>query len=109
MVQRRSSVRDIEKGDADLEDECLNTQPGFRVQKISLDLLEIGDMVRVPNGSMPPADGTIVRGEESAFDESSLTGESKPVRKNVGDAMFMGTINKANPVDVEVIEELLKG
>ncbi|OSX60168.1 hypothetical protein POSPLADRAFT_1147688 [Postia placenta MAD-698-R-SB12] len=72
------------------------------VQRVDAELLEVGDIVRVQNGSTPPADGTIVAGNDGAFDESSLTGESRLVKKNVGDKIFLGTINKAGVVDVRV-------
>ncbi|KIJ11797.1 hypothetical protein PAXINDRAFT_118721 [Paxillus involutus ATCC 200175] len=76
--------------------------PGFKVEKVSVDLLEAGDIVRVLNGATPPCDGTIVSGSETSFDESSLTGEAKPIKKKVGDQVFLGTINKAKSVDVRV-------
>lgn len=68
---------------------------------IPVDNLEFGDVVRVRNGASPPYDGTLVEGR-SQFDESSLTGESKPVTKEVGDDVFSGTINQADPVSVQV-------
>ena len=37
-----------------------------------------------------------------AFDESSLTGESKLVKKESGDKVYVGTINKGSVVDVRV-------
>ncbi|KAI4090238.1 MAG: hypothetical protein LQ344_004864 [Seirophora lacunosa] len=70
-------------------------------QKISVDLLEIGDVVVVPHGSSPPADGTVVAGS-SKFNESSLTGESRDVSKDVEDVVFAGTVNTGNPIHVEV-------
>ena len=71
------------------------------MQRIGVDLLEVGDVVRVQNGSTPPADGVIVSGE-STFNESSLTGESRPVKKTLGDQVFLGTINNAQVVDVRI-------
>jgi Cu+-exporting ATPase len=68
---------------------------------VGADLLDFGDVVRVPHGSSPPADGIVVRGE-TVFDESSLTGESKPVKKVKGDALFAGTVNKDGPVLVRI-------
>ncbi|RYP10822.1 hypothetical protein DL764_000444 [Monosporascus ibericus] len=68
---------------------------------IQLDLLDFGDVVRVPYGASPPADGIIIQGE-SNFDESSLTGESHPVKKRLGDEVFSGTVNKDAPVLVQV-------
>ena len=72
--------------------------------RVSPDLLEIGDIVRVLHGSSPPADGTLVNVSDdlASFDESSLTGESKSVRKDVGDQVFVGTINRGAVVDVRV-------
>lgn len=66
-----------------------------------MDLLEVGDIVRVQNGATPPVDGLVVSGE-SSFNESSLTGESRPIKKVVGDQVFLGTLNTARVVDVRV-------
>lgn len=92
---------DIEKGDASIETEVQLSEPGSRVQKISAEFLEIGDIVRVPSGSTPPMDGTVAFGE-SLFDESSVTGESKPIKKCPGDRVFLGTINVGRVVDVRI-------
>ena len=73
-----------------------------KVEKIPADLLEVGDVVRVPPGATPPADGTIVSSEATNFDESSLTGESRNVVKTTGDHIFVGTINKLRMVDMRV-------
>ena len=92
---------DVEKGFHD-KDESLPTTGSFEVQKVHVDLLEVGDIVRVPAGSTPPADGTVVSNEETYFDESSLTGESREVKKSKGDQVFVGTINKLRMVEVRV-------
>lgn len=68
---------------------------------VPIDQLEIGDVVRVANGASPPYDGIMVEGE-SRFDESSLTGESKPVSKKAGDDIFSGTTNQANPITMKL-------
>ncbi|CAP83035.1 putative copper-transporting ATPase [Penicillium chrysogenum] len=68
---------------------------------VPIDQLEFGDVVRVAKGASPPYDGTVINGE-SQFDESSLTGESRPVSKSIGDEVFSGTVNQANPVLVRV-------
>ncbi|KAI9456141.1 hypothetical protein BJY52DRAFT_600935 [Lactarius psammicola] len=92
---------DIEKGDASAETVVQLSEPGSRVQKISADFLEIGDIVRVPSGSTPPMDGTVASGQ-SLFDESSVTGESKPIKKYPGDRVFLGTINVGKVIDVRI-------
>jgi P-type Cu+ transporter len=66
-----------------------------------VDLLDYGDVVRVPYGASPPIDGKIVHGE-TAFDESSLTGESMLVTKAVGDQIHSGTVNKGSPISMEI-------
>jgi Cu+-exporting ATPase len=77
----------------------VDAQNGDR--KVATDLLEIGDVVRVHHGTSPPFDGTILEGN-AIFDESALTGESRPVKKQVEDTVFSGTINKAQPVQIKI-------
>ncbi|KAJ5240034.1 hypothetical protein N7468_004653 [Penicillium chermesinum] len=72
---------------------------GQRTRQISADLLEIGDVVRVPQGGSPPCDGHVIEGE-ACFDESSLTGESRPVKKSVGEEVFSGTMNNGGPISI---------
>lgn len=100
QVDSYSSNADLEKGASENGD--LAVVPGLKVVKVSVDLLEVGDIVRVLNGATPPSDGTIVSGADTSFDESSLTGESRPTKKKVGDRVFLGTINKAKAVDVRL-------
>ncbi|KAI9043684.1 putative copper resistance-associated P-type ATPase [Aspergillus affinis] len=75
---------------------------GDEIQRTGLDLLEIGDMVSIPHGSSPPADGTLVDDGSYQFDESSLTGESKPVKKSSGDPVYTGSVNVGQPVKIKV-------
>ena len=94
-----SFTQDINKS----EDPSHPSITGTEVQIISVDLLEVGDIVRVPPGASPPADGTIVSLDATTeFDESSLTGESRNVSKTTGDRVFIGTINKLRLVDMRV-------
>lgn len=93
---------DVEKGSCGSDNGNLSVAPGQKLEKVSIDLLEVGDVVRVLNGSSPPCDGTIVSNAEALFDESSLTGEAKLVKKRNGDQVFVGTINKSKVVDIRV-------
>lgn len=68
---------------------------------VPVDQLEHGDVIRVPHGASPPADGVIIIGQ-TKFDESSLTGESWLVRKGEGDGVFAGTVNQSSSVTVQV-------
>ncbi|HMO05334.1 MAG TPA: heavy metal translocating P-type ATPase [Kiritimatiellia bacterium] len=68
---------------------------------LGIDALVVGDRVLVRPGERVPLDGEIVLGE-SALDEASLTGESMPVTKRVGDPVFAGTINTSGGLEVAV-------
>ena len=62
--------------------------------------LTIGDRVVVRAGERLPADGRVVAGE-SSVDQAPITGESLPVAKTVGDAVFAGTINGDGSLVIE--------
>ncbi|WP_224277902.1 heavy metal translocating P-type ATPase [Nocardioides lacusdianchii] len=62
-------------------------------EEVTLDQVEIGDMLRVRPGEKVPVDGLVEDGK-SAVDESLVTGESMPVTKNVGDNAIGGTLNQ---------------
>jgi heavy metal translocating P-type ATPase len=92
------------KGDSDQSTEKSEMSlPPTNTETVNVDLLEVGDVVRVLRGASPPADGRIVEGD-STFDESSLTGESRPISKSLGDQVFAGTVNTGKPISVRVSE-----
>jgi len=57
----------------------------------------LGDVLRVSPGEVVPADGILIE-NASALDESLLTGEARPVEKNIGDRVYAGTHNILNPL-----------
>ncbi|HEY6917496.1 MAG TPA: copper-translocating P-type ATPase, partial [Allosphingosinicella sp.] len=59
---------------------------------IPLDLVRVGDRLRVKPGEAVPVDGVVAEGA-SAVDESMLTGEPLPVEKVTGDPLTGGSIN----------------
>ena len=61
-------------------------------EKIPVEKVEIGDILKVLPGESIPTDGTIIAGETS-IDQSTLTGESLPVDKKENDKVFSGTTN----------------
>ena len=71
------------------------------VGKVPVDTIEVGDIILVSHGASPPCDGMLLDGEGS-FDESSLTGESRLIRKGIGDDLFSGTINQGSPIIMRV-------
>ena len=61
---------------------------------VGVDDVQIGEIVAVKAGQSVPLDGVIVEGN-GAIDESTITGESIAVEKNVGDKVIGATINKS--------------
>ncbi len=62
-----------------------------------------GEWVRVLPGEKIPVDGDVVSGT-SAVDESLLTGEATPVRKEVGDRAIASTLNQTGAIAIEITE-----
>ena len=60
--------------------------------EVSIDSIELNDILRVKPGDKIPVDGVITEGE-SSIDESMITGEPIPVSKIKGDKVSSGTIN----------------
>ena len=72
-------------------------------KEISVDVsqLKIGDIIRVRPGENFPVDGEIIEGQ-SAVNQASITGESLPVDKGVGDEVYAGTQNLSGGIEVRV-------
>lgn len=63
--------------------------------------LKINDIIIIQAGENIAADGIIISGE-SRVNESLLTGESKPIQKNIGDEVIGGTTNEFGKLEVKV-------
>jgi len=70
-------------------------------ERISVRKLQVGDRVLVRPGEKVPADGLVLSGE-SYIDESMLSGESIPLRKESGSSVVAGSINVDGSLTVEV-------
>lgn len=86
----------------------LQPETALRIEKgemvsVSINKLEIGDLILVKPGELIPADGKIYRGS-SSVNQSSITGESVPVDKSVGDEVFTGTLNGEGVLYIEVTQ-----
>jgi Zn2+/Cd2+-exporting ATPase len=70
-------------------------------EEVAASSLAIGALIVVRPGDRIAADGDITDGA-SDINESSVTGESTPVRKTVGDKVFAGTINTDGVLRIRV-------
>ncbi len=68
-------------------------------EDVSLEVVQIGDRLRVRPGEKVPVDG-IVEDGRSSLDESLVTGESMPVTKTTGDTVIGGTLNQTGSLVV---------
>ena len=68
---------------------------------VPIEELRRGDVVLVRPGERLPADG-LVRVGQTSVDQSPMTGESIPVDKLPGDAVYCGTLNQQGVIHVEV-------
>jgi len=65
---------------------------GGEDEEVPLELVQVGDRLRVRPGDGVPVDGEVLEGN-GAVDESMVTGESMPAAKQPGDKLIGGTVN----------------
>ncbi|PBP68138.1 copper-translocating P-type ATPase, partial [Pseudomonas syringae] len=70
-------------------------------QEVEAKNVELEAIVRIKPGERVGLDGEVVSGS-STIDQASITGESLPVEKTVGDKVFAGTINQAGSLEYRV-------
>ncbi|CAN5272933.1 N/A [soil metagenome] len=81
--------------------EAHRIKPDGTDDTVPIEKLKIGDVVVVKPGEHIPIDGKITRGE-TTVDQSAITGESVPVSKSPGDAVFAATLNENGVIEVKV-------
>jgi Cu+-exporting ATPase len=67
-------------------------RPDGQDEEVALELVQVGDRLRVRPGDGVPVDGEVLEGS-GAVDESMVTGESMPAAKQSGDKLIGGTVN----------------
>jgi Cu2+-exporting ATPase len=75
---------------------------GDHIMDVKLEELQKDDIILIKPGEKIPADGTVTEGE-SYLNESMLTGESKPVKKEKNDRVIGGSINGNGSLKVRVL------
>jgi len=74
---------------------------GAETETVPVDALAIGDVVMVRPGDRVPSDGTVIEGI-SEVNEAPVTGESVPVPKAIGSAVYAGSINAHGELRIEI-------
>jgi Cd2+/Zn2+-exporting ATPase/Cu+-exporting ATPase len=69
------------------------------ISEVDADTLAVGDSVLVNPGGRIPVDGSVIAGH-SFVDQARITGESMPLEKTVGAAVFAGSINQSGALEI---------
>jgi Cu2+-exporting ATPase len=75
--------------------------PDGSFERVAVRRLLVGDAIRVQPGETIAADGVLVRGE-TLVDEALLTGESRPLPREVGSRVLSGSHNLSSTVEIRV-------
>jgi Cd2+/Zn2+-exporting ATPase len=97
MDRTRSAIKALMK----LRPKRASVRRGDTTVVTPIERIMPGDCIVVKPGERVALDGMVSAGE-STVDQSSITGESMPVGKSLGDSVFAGTINKNGSLDVTV-------
>ena len=73
------------------------------IKDLEVDAVQVDDLILVKPGELVPVDGRVIAGE-SLVDESSLTGESRPVEKKLNDEIMSGSVNGDGALRLKVIK-----
>ncbi|MDO5026635.1 MAG: heavy metal translocating P-type ATPase [Tissierellia bacterium] len=76
----------------DIQPDYVSLVKGDLVEKVPVEDLSIGDLIKIIPGERVAVDGKIVEGH-SSLDQSAITGESIPVEVFEGDSVMSGSIN----------------
>ncbi|TLP40918.1 heavy metal translocating P-type ATPase [Arcobacter arenosus] len=99
VIGKKSAVDTLDKIKSSIPLEATIVEDGVK-KTVALNNIKVGDTIEIRSGEKVCIDGVITSGEGS-FDESSLTGESIPVFKKMGDNIFSGTINNDSLIRYE--------
>jgi Cu2+-exporting ATPase len=84
-----------------MPDEAERINDDSSTETVSAASLRNGDLLLIRPGASVPADGEVTEGQ-SSLNESMITGESRPVKRSVGDQVIAGTINGDGSLRIKV-------
>ncbi|MFA5386547.1 MAG: cation-translocating P-type ATPase [Candidatus Paceibacterota bacterium] len=94
--QARQSIKSLLK----LRPERIHIRAGDKIIEVGINEIKVGDLAIVEAGERIAVDGEIVSGNAS-IDQSSLTGESEPITKTIGDEVLSSTLNLSGSIIVK--------
>lgn len=97
LDRTRNAIRALMK----LRPEQALVRRGDQLVTLPIGKINVGDRVVVKPGERIPLDGVVIEGT-SSVNQASITGESIPVDKGVGDTVFAGTINENGSLEIGV-------
>ncbi|KAI0593533.1 copper-translocating P-type ATPase [Biscogniauxia sp. FL1348] len=100
-LARQKAVETISMQSLQSPTALLAEEDGTIIREIDARLLQYGDVFTVLPETKIPTDGTVIGGG-SEVDESMLTGESRPIEKNVNDQVIAGSINGSGKLVVRL-------
>ena len=103
VIGKKNAVDTIDTLKSQLPTEAIVIKDNEKIS-IALDEIILGDIIELKAGEKSSVDGEIISGNAS-FDESSISGESLPVNKQIGDIVYGGTINLDSVVRYKVIKD----
>ena len=86
----------------DIKPEYANIKINSKIEKISPEKVNIGDIIVILEGEKIPLDGIVISGS-AKINTSALTGESKLKEVNIDDTVLSGTINTKGLIELKVI------
>jgi Cu2+-exporting ATPase len=101
IVQAQGALAELAKLLPDAAVRIVQAGTAEHEEQVPVAALRQGDLVLVRPGSRIPVDGTVDDGH-SSVDESMITGESRPVEKNLRDRVIAGTVNETGSLRVRV-------
>jgi Cd2+/Zn2+-exporting ATPase len=96
MEKTRTAIREL----IDLKPKVARVRRYDKEVEVFADEVKRGEIVIIKAGEKIPVDGSVIKGS-TAVNQSSVTGESIPVEKMIGDEVFSGTINTDGYIEIE--------
>jgi len=102
VIGKKGAVDTMDKIKSQIPLEATIVSDGIK-KVIPLDKIEVGDIIEVKSGEKASVDGIVISGQ-SSFDESSISGESNLINKDIGDKIYSGTINSSNVIRYKALK-----